>query len=74
MLKVYNPPKWTANIENKINNFRKTIGKLTTVINCKKTERFAKYQKKLRKNFRKKFSNTKQRTLDFKLTLLKQEL
>ena len=72
--KTYNPPKWITNIENKINSLRKTIGQLTTVINCKKTERFTKHQKKLRENFRKKYGNTKQRTLDFKLTLLKQEL
>ena len=47
---------------------------MTTVINCKKTERFTKHQKTLRENFRKKYGNTKQKTLDFKLTLLKQEL
>ena len=45
--KTYNPPKWITNIENKINNLRKTIGQLTTVINCKKTERFTKHQKKI---------------------------
>ena len=72
--KTYNPPKWITDIENKINNLRKTIGQLTTVINCKKTERFTKHQNTLRENFRKKYGNTKQRTLDFKLTLLKQEL
>ena len=47
---------------------------MTTVINCKKTERFTKHQKILRENFRKKYGNTKQKTLEFKLTLLKQEL
>ena len=47
---------------------------MTTVINCKKTERFTKQQKTLRENFRKKSGNTKQKALDFKLTLLKQEL
>ena len=48
---------------------------MTTVINkCKITERFSKPQKTLRKRFRKKCGNAKQRTLDFKLNLLKQEL
>ena len=47
---------------------------MTTVINCKKTERSTKHKKILKDNFRKKDSNTKQRTLDFKLTLLRQEL
>ena len=65
--KKYKPPKW-------INNLRKTIGQLTTVLNCKKIDRFTKHQKKLRENFRNKYDITKQRTLDFKLTLLKQEL
>ena len=46
--KTYNPPKWITNIENKINKLRKTIAQLTTVINCKKTERFTKHQKTLR--------------------------
>ena len=72
--KTYNPPKWITNIENKINYLRKTIGQLTTVINCKEPQRFTKHQKTLRDNFRKKYGNTKQKTLDFKLTLLKQEL
>ena len=47
---------------------------MNTVRNCKKTERFTKHQKTLRENFKKKYGNTKQRILDFKLTLLKQEL
>ena len=72
--KTYKPPKWITNIENKTNNLRKTIEQLTIVINRKKTERFTKHQKTLRENFRKKYGNTKQKTLDFKLTLLKQEL
>ena len=67
-LKKYNLQIWITNIENKINNLRKTIGQLTTVINCKKTERFTKHQKTLGENFRKKYGNTKQKTLDFKLT------
>ena len=46
--KTYNPQKWITNIENKITNLRKTIGQLTTVINCQKTERFTKHQKTLR--------------------------
>ena len=36
--KTYNPQKWIISIENKINKLRKTIGQLTTVINCKKTK------------------------------------
>ena len=47
---------------------------MTIVINCKKTERYTKDQKTLRDNFRKKYGNTKQKALDFKQTLLKQEL
>ena len=47
-----------------MNNLRKTIGQLTTLITCKKTERFTKHTKTLRKNFRRKYGNTKQRTLN----------
>ena len=47
---------------------------MTTVINCKKTKRFTKHQETLKENFRKKYGNTKQRTLNFKVTLLKQDL
>ena len=43
--KIYKPSKWITNIENKINNVRKTIGQLITVINSKKNDRFTKHQK-----------------------------
>ena len=48
---------------------------MATVINCMKTERFTKHHKNLRENIRKKYGNTNQKTVDFKLTLLlKQEI
>ena len=67
-------PKWTKNIETSIENTRKFIGKLTTVIACKKSSTYSKNQKRLKDMFEKQFGNTKVRTLEYKFELYKQKL
>ena len=53
---------------------RKKIGQLTTLINCKTTGNFTNHQKEIKKKFDKNYGNTRLTTLNFNLTLLKQEL
>ena len=72
--KMKETPKWIKNIENSIKNTRKFIGKLTTVIACKKSNTCSKNQKLLKDMFEKQFGNTKLRTLEYKLELYKQKL
>ena len=72
--KITETPKWIKNIENSIENTRKVIGKLTTVIACKKSSTYSKNQKRLKDMFEKQFGNTKLRTLEYKLELYKQKL
>ena len=40
--------QWITDIEDKIIRIRRTIGHLTTIINCKKTGIFTNHQKKLK--------------------------
>ena len=67
-------PQWITNIEAKILRLRRTIGHLTTIINCKKTGIFTNHQKDLKERYYKKYGNTKLHTLKFKLTVLKHNL
>ena len=67
-------PQWITNIEEKILQLRRTIGHLTTIINCKKTGIFTKHQKNLKERYYKKYGNTKLHTLKVKLTVLKHKL
>ena len=54
---------------------RKKIGQFTTLINCKTTGNFTSHQKEINKKFdKKKYGNTRLTTLNFNLTLRKQEL
>ena len=63
-----------TNIEAKILRLRRTIGHLTTIINCKKTGIFTNHQKNLKERYYKKYGNTKLHTLKFKLTVLKRNM
>ena len=67
-------PKWIKNIETSTENTRKFIGKLTTIIACKKANTFFKNQKRLEDMFEKQFGNTKLRTLEYKLEMHEQKL
>ena len=68
------PPKWLNTIESKITALRKKIGQLTTLINCKNIGNFSNHKKEIKQKFYKKYGNTGMQTLQFKLTLLKQDL
>ena len=68
------PPKWLQNLEESIINTRKLIGKLSTITNCKKLNVFTRNQYRLKLLFERKFGNTRIRTLEFKLSMLKQKL
>ena len=50
-------PQWITNIEAKILRLRRTIGHLTTNINCKKTGIFTNHQKNLKERYYKKYGN-----------------
>ena len=56
--------KWIKNIEISIENTRKFIGKLTTVIACKKLNTYSKNQTRLKDMFEKQFGNTRLQTLN----------
>ena len=62
-------PQWITNIEDKIIRLRRTMGHLTNIISCKKTEIFTNHQKKVKEKY-KKYGYTKLHTLYFKLTVL----
>ena len=53
---------------------RKEIGQIHTLINCKKFNTFTAHQLILKNKFQKKYGNTKTRTLEYKLALLKHDL
>ena len=72
-----NKPKflrWLTQLEESIIYLRKTIGQLTVIIKCKKTNTFLKHQKSLLKKFRKKFRNTTMTNFESKLYISKQKL
>ena len=66
--------QWITNIEDKITRLRRAIGRLTTIIRCKKTGIFPNHQKKLNEKYYNKYENAKLHTLNFKLTVLKYNL
>ena len=57
--------------EDSINRMRKEIGQIHTLINCKKSNTFTAH---LKNKFQKKYGNTKTRTREYKLALLKHDL
>ena len=67
-------PKWLEQLESNINSTRKLIGKLTTVIECKTLKSFTRHQNNLESNFKKRFGNSRLKTLEFKLSEFKQKL
>ena len=67
-------PRWMIKFEDSINRMRKEIGQIHTLINCKKSNTFTAHQLSLKNKFQKKYGNTKTRTLEYKLALLKHDL
>ena len=58
-------PQWITNFEEKTLRLRRTIGHLTTIINCKKTRIFTNHLKNFKERYYKKYGNTKLHTLQF---------
>ena len=52
-------PKWMQKIENSIDNTRKIIGKLSTVITCKTSDTYTKNQQRLKEMFKKNMATLK---------------
>ena len=74
-INAYNTsPRWMIKFEDSINRMRKEIGQIHTLINCIKSNTFTAHQLSLKYKFQKKYSNTKTRTLEYKLALLKHDL
>ena len=67
-------PKWIVNLENNIERIRTEIAHVQVIINCKKKGKFTKRQNTILHRLTKKYRNTKMRTLETKLALLKQDL
>ena len=67
-------PKWIVNLENNIERIRTEIAHIQVIINCKKKGKFTKRQNTILHRLTKKYGNTKMRTLETKLALLKQDL
>ena len=67
-------PRWMIKFEDSINRMRKEIGQIHTLIICKKSNTFTAHQLSVKRKFQKKNGNTKTRTLEYKLALLKHDL
>ena len=67
-------PRWTIKFEDSINRMRKEIGQIHTLINSKKSNTFTAHQLSVKHKCQKKYGNTKTRTLEYKLALLKHDL
>ena len=67
-------PRWMIKFEDSIDRMRKEIGQIHTLINCKKYNTFIEHQLSLKNKFQNKYGNTKTRTLEYKLSLLKHDL
>ena len=66
--------KWIVNLENNIDRIRIDVAHVQVTINCKNKGKFTKQQNTILRRLSKKYGNTKMRTLEIKLALLKQNL
>ena len=74
-INAYNTsPRWMIKFEDPINRMRNEIGQIHAFINCKKSNTFTAHQLSLKNKFQKKYGNTKTRTPEYKLALLKHDL
>jgi len=60
--------------EDSINRMRREIGQIHTLIKCKYSNTFTDHQLNIKNKFQKKYGNTKTRTLEYKLAILKHDL
>ena len=66
-------PKLFVNLENNIKRLKTEIAHVQVIINCKNKEKFMKHQNIILHRLKKKFGDTKMKTLETKLALLKQD-
>ena len=67
-------PKWIYHLEESISRVRQEINPINVLIKCKIEKEFTAHQKRLLNRFLKNYGNTKMTTLEFKCTMLKQDL
>ena len=67
-------PKWIYRLEESISRVRGEINQINVLIKCKFEKQFTAHQKRLLNKFLKNYGNTKMTTLEFKCTMLKQDL
>ena len=67
-------PKWIYHLEESISRVRQEINQINVLIKCKIEKQFTAHQKRLLSKFLKNHGNTKMTTLEFKCTMLKQDL
>ena len=67
-------PKWIYHLEESISRVRQEINQINVLIKCKLEKQFTTHQKRLLNKFLKNYGNTKMTTLEFKCTMLKQDL
>ena len=67
-------PKWNVNLENNIERIRTEIAHVQVIIICKNKGKLKKHQNTMFSWLTKNHGNTKMRTLETKLALLKQDL
>ena len=67
-------PGWIKKLEHSIERIRKEIAQLNVMIECKKTNTYSKHQLKLKQVFTKRYGDFRLKTLQFKLSILYQNL
>ena len=67
-------PKWIYYLEESISRVRRKVNQINVLIKCKTEKQFTTHQKDLLNKFLKNYGNTKMKTLEFKCTMLKQDL
>ena len=67
-------PKWIYHVEESISRMRQEINQINVLTGCKTQKQFTAHQKHLLNKFLKNYGNTKMATLEFKCTILKQDL
>ena len=67
-------PGWIKQLEDSTERIRKEIAQLNVVIECKKTSTYSKHQLKLKQVFTKRYGDFRLKTLQFKLSILYQNL
>ena len=67
-------PGWIRNLEQKIISLRRKIAHTELIINCKQLNTFTPHQRKISSKLKRLLGNTKIRTLEYNLKILKQVL